>query len=364
LLNDGGSRLRSFLNYGHCERNTKKYGADKLEWTHHMPMPEDYKKAAMILSKFWQEHQHDEGYEFTPPSDLEATVSMLLPSSRAELDAKLAPYLSNTKQLKAHAFEKELFRGMAREMASIPRSPEWIRQHGMCLEHLIPYPSQIPHAGQGALAQHFIARGDLVVPVPFLHVLDKNALLYPSFHQPELTAVESSLSTSNDNDDATKTRRLRMSWQVLLNYCFSHEESSLLLCPNTNAILINHCSTRRDPVDGQLLHPCGHADGPNAAYRWSAGDWDPTSPVWLNMTLDEIAQQQGRGLSMEIFALRDIHPGDVSLVLWFCSTGIGNFVHASVIVLTKRIVFPFFLLSTGSYDRLRYRVGIGVGGTC
>lgn len=165
----------------------------------------------------------------------------------------------------------------------------------MCLEHLIPYPSQIPHAGQGALAQHFIARGDLVVPVPFLHILDKNALLYPSFHQPESS---SPLSTS---------------WQVLLNYCFSHEESSLLLCPNTNAILINHCSTRRGP-DGQLPHPCGHSDGPNAAYRWSAGDWDPTSPAWLNMTLDEIAQQEGRGLSMEIFALRDIHPGEVRLL--------------------------------------------------
>jgi hypothetical protein len=68
--------------------------------------------------------------------------------------------------------------------------------------------------------------------------------------------------------------------QLLLNYCFGHDESSLLLCPITNAILINHCSDR--------TKECGE-DGPNAEYRWDT-EWDRDTKRWLEMTLHEIAE--------------------------------------------------------------------------
>lgn len=88
--------------------------------------------------------------------------------------------------------------------------------------------------------------------------------------------------------------------QLLENYCFGHNESSLLLCPETNAVLINHCSHR--------TKECG-PEGPNAEYRWSSG-WDATSDSWRDKTLEEIAQEKGRGLAFEFVALRNIKPGD------------------------------------------------------
>ena len=55
--------------------------------------------------------------------------------------------------------------------------------------------------------------------------------------------------------------------QLLVNYSFGGDDSSLLLCPNANAVLLNHCSDRRPE-----LHSCGNSNMPNAEYRWAK--WD------------------------------------------------------------------------------------------
>lgn len=136
--------------------------------------------------------------------------------------------------------------------------------------------STLPHAGQGGFAQYRIKQGEIVVPAPLIQIVDKNSLIV--------------------NDDDGKPS----GWQLLINYCFGHAESSLLLCPDTNALLINHCSERKKE--------CG-PNGPNAMYRWSTG-WEPRSDEWRKQSLKEIGRQKGRGLSMEIVALRDILPGE------------------------------------------------------
>ena len=97
-----------------------------------------------------------------------------------------------------------------------------------------------------------------------------------------------------DDDGSVYTK------QLLLNYCFGHRDSSLLVCPNTNAILINHCSVR--------TKDCG-PHGPNAKYRW-ATTWDKDTSKWLHMSIDDMIHQEGRGISMEIIATRDIKPGE------------------------------------------------------
>ena len=93
--------------------------------------------------------------------------------------------------------------------------------------------------------------------------------------------------------------------QLILNYCFGHDESTFLLCPSTNAILINHCTITQPSV--------GHCDGrgPNAIIQWAS--WDETNDTWLNASLDEIkawTQEGHRGLSFEVTALRDIREGE------------------------------------------------------
>lgn len=185
----------------------------------------------------------------------------------------------------------------------IPRDIEWIKSEGQCLDKLETKISTVPHAGRGAFAQTFIAKGDTIVIAPLLHIMDyTSTFMHPIQYDDEEGDIE------KVGDDITGT-------QLIVNYCFSHDEMSMYLCPQTNAILINHCSTRYN-YGGDCEKYNKNEDqsmrGANAEVRW-ATEWDPSTNVWLNMTIDEIKARvvKGeRGLSFEVVATRDIYPGD------------------------------------------------------
>lgn len=254
-----------FLNYGYCSRG-ERYGHD---WANYIPMKEDYEDAAKIAWAFLQLPQ-DVNTPITVPNNVNKLVASLLPKSTKHLRD-----IVGTAKVES---PDDLVPLIAKHLAATPRTPDWIRSNGLCLENLVARKSQLPHAGQGGFAQYHIQKGEIIVPAPMIHIVDKESLIIYS------------------DDDSKKP----VGWQLLLNYCLGHPESTLLLCPDTNAILVNHCSTR--------TKQCGRK-GPNAEYRWSSG-WEPKSDEWRNMTLKEIGKQTGRGLSMEIVALRDIEPNE------------------------------------------------------
>lgn len=158
----------------------------------------------------------------------------------------------------------ELSEALAKEVSVKPRSPEWLTRHGRCVDHIMPGKSKLPFAGRGAIAQRHIGRGEVVVPVPLIQMMDRDALI-----------VWDEVQNENGDWDEVPAGK-----QLLLNYCFGHDESRLLLCPITNSILINHCSNR--------TKECGK-DGPNAEWRWDT-EWDRETKRWLEMTLDEMDQ--------------------------------------------------------------------------
>jgi hypothetical protein len=182
-------------------------------------------------------------------------------------------------------WKKELLREMARSILA-PRDTKWIRENGMCLEHLVPKKSTLPDAGLGGFAQYGVPKGEIVVPAPVLQTAHKDILTM--YH------YEKGL---NVNEDPERYKRGK---NLLYNYCFGHTDSSLMLCPMTGALLINHCSMR--------TKECG-PDGPNAVVRWSSG-WDSTTEEWRSKTIDEIDNKFGRLLALEIVATRDIAPGE------------------------------------------------------
>lgn len=252
-----------FLNYGYCERGD----GENHGWTAMIPMMEDYEEAALISWAFLQIPSHI-NVDIKAPKGTSDLVAGLLPQSTSQLRA-----IVGSSEIDG---PKDLEPLLAKHIGSTPRTPDWIRSNGMCLENLIARKSQLPHAGQGGFAQYRIRKGEIVVPTPLLHIDDSEVL-----------------GIFDDDGNRTGT-------QLLMNYCFGHPNSSMLLCPETSALLINHCSERKKQ--------CG-PKGPNVGYRWSTG-WEPRSDQWRKMTVDEITQQTGRGLSMEIFALRDIKPGE------------------------------------------------------
>lgn len=171
------------------------------------------------------------------------------------------------------------------------RDPEWIKENGLCLEHLVPKKSTLLHAGFGGFAQYGVPKNEIVVPAPVLHVTNKETLtLYRRG-----IVDDDEIRSFQKNPESFKT-----GISLLLNYCLGHTESSMLMCPMTSAMLINHCSDR--------TKECG-PKGPNAEVRWSSG-WDPASHEWRNKTLHDIDHHKGRILSLEIVALRDIAPNE------------------------------------------------------
>jgi hypothetical protein len=177
----------------------------------------------------------------------------------------------------------------------IPRTIDWIMSEGKCLDNLVPNISTLQDAGKGAFAQRFIPKGSIVVPAPVLQIADASELNMYDFDTNELIGT-----------------------QLLMNYCFSHPGTPLLFCPQTNAILINHCSNRSSSLSygGDCDQYNSNQDltlrGPNAYVRW-ATEWDPETEQSLNISLEDfhIKTQEGRRLlTMEIIASRNIYPGD------------------------------------------------------
>jgi hypothetical protein len=180
-----------------------------------------------------------------------------------------------------------------RILLNTQHSVEWLKQNGLCLGNIIRRKSTIPSAGQGAFAARFLPKGSLITPAPLIQIPDrKSILMYELVDNGEGTLVR-----KNDTPIGS---------QLLLNYCFGHSDSRLLLFPLTNVILINHCSSRKTG-EGD----CG-TKGPNAKIQW-AGSWDPRSAEWLHKSLEDIDQLTTdgmRGLSFDVVALRDIEPGE------------------------------------------------------
>lgn len=175
----------------------------------------------------------------------------------------------------------------------LKRDINWIENNGLCLEKIRPGISTIAGAGRGAFSQVYIEKGEIITPSPLLNIPNKDSLLVYN-------------TTLNDKGERVKVNNDPIGYQLLLNYCFGHEKSKLILCPETNAILINHCSTRQENQN------ICNGNSPNAKVQW-ASEWNPTSKDWLEKSLEDIAgltKTGSRGLSLEVVATRDIVPGE------------------------------------------------------
>jgi len=191
-------------------------------------------------------------------------VASILPVTTAEL--------SNLEEIKYPAdLEPMAARLATSTIKHTQQNLDWIYENGLCMDNVRAEPSTIPLAGYGAFAARFLSKGELITPSPLLHVMEPYE---------------------------------NISNQLLVNYCFGHERSSILLCPMSALVLMNHCSRRMQHSEGA----CDPANGPNAEVRW-ATDWYPSNKRWLNMTLSELHEMymsEKSGLAFDVIALRDI----------------------------------------------------------
>jgi hypothetical protein len=158
------------------------------------------------------------------------------------------------------------------------RSLEWLEEHGQCADNIKPGKSTIAQAGRGGFASRPLAAGSLVAPLPLIHIPDRS--IYNMYAE----------TVDGRYSELTLTRNLTdvVGKQLLLNYCFGHGSTTVLLCPYGIATsLINHSQK-----------------GANAKLTWSTKG--TRHPEWFDQPVEEWGDAEHAGMAFDLIALRDI----------------------------------------------------------
>eukprot|EP00804_Cyclotella_cryptica_P030083 CCRYP_020715-RA/>CCRYP_020715-RA protein AED:0.33 eAED:0.33 QI:0/0.66/0.5/1/0.66/0.5/4/413/753 len=201
---------------------------------------------------------------------------------------KSFPYVSRARQALPATSEdvmRAIHRGIgAVEVENSMRSLEYLKEHGRCVDNIVPGNSTIPHAGRGAFATRFIPRGSLVAPAPLVHITDKSALIMYN-------------ETRDRNGKLIKNEKEILTTQIIRNYMFGHPNSSVVLFPYSHHVAyINHHSTEF-----------------NARLQW-AKNFSFHNEDWLYKDVTFLDQQWRAGLMLEFIATRDIKEGEEILI--------------------------------------------------
>lgn len=166
------------------------------------------------------------------------------------------------------------------------RSLEWLEENGQCADNIKPGNSTIPQAGRGGFATRHIAAGALVAPVPLIHVVNRS--IYNMYD----TIVDNNWH----HHSVVRNESAIIGYQLILNYCFGHRDSTLLLCPyGIGAGLINHSKERA-----------------NAKMVWSTKG--SRHPEWLDQRMEDWESADHSGLAFDLIALRDIEKDEEILI--------------------------------------------------
>jgi SET domain len=161
------------------------------------------------------------------------------------------------------------------------RELSWLEEYGQCMDNIRPGNSTNIHAGRGAFANRFIPKGGLVSPAPLIHVANYDAMrVYTPREDPR------------NRGSYLPNRQGPWTYQLYLNYCFEHPDSTLVLCPyGLLTSLINHSAKR-----------------PNTRIVWSK---EMRHEEWREMNIDQWATKEFHtGLQFDFVALRNIQEGE------------------------------------------------------
>ena len=249
--------MEIFANYGDqwFEGREKKFGP--------LPLSYDFKDANKILRKFFQHTNAEDPWA----QDFLTLVRNL--QTRPNLKMAIPETIE-----KANEANKA---GVGTAMVSVPnviRSEEWLMENGLCLDNIRQDQSTILQAGRGAFATRDISEGATIAPLSLIHMDRDQLKMYKE--------------TNNGNDIEYEKD------QLLLNYSYGHEKSSLVLFSYS-------------PIVNFVNHNFDHSKI-NAKLEWSKNKNHKFQ--WLEKSVEEVIAEPYAGLMLEFVALRDIEEGE------------------------------------------------------
>ncbi|CAB9510485.1 Guanylate cyclase [Seminavis robusta] len=188
-------------------------------------------------------------------------------------ESRILGAFSNTVSERA-LLEKNMTLKKIRVMESM-QTTGWLHEHGTCADHIREGVSTIKQAGRGAFATRDLPKGTVVSALPLIPIINKSVL--------EMYDLED-INTKRLGD------RRRVGYQLLMNYCYGHQNSTMLLCPYSPlANMVNHNQTRA-----------------NVKLVWGDPERGEHEPNLLTKTINSFADASTSKLAMELVAIQDI----------------------------------------------------------
>lgn len=222
-----------------------------------LPLSTHFEKANNIMDKLWDTVQENDPFA----EDLFKLTRSLI------TDVKLLMAMPDTLE------EAKTARIDGVALLTVPnaiRSQQWLETNGICLDNIRAGQSSIREAGRGAIATRYLKRGDIIAPLPLLHMDQEKLKTFQDFDTDELPV------------DGPK--------QLIINYAYSHTDSSLMLFPYSPVVNFVNNNLDKSKV--------------NARVRWSTSKHH--SVEWEALAVEEIIRSKRAGLMLEMVATRDI----------------------------------------------------------
>jgi hypothetical protein len=224
-----------------------------------LPLSHDFEAADRLLQKFWKLVQGKEAFA----QDL-LTLMKELPE-RPHLKMAIPSTIKDAKKAKESSSA----------MMSVPnviRSEEWLQENGICLDNIRQDQSTILQAGRGAFATRLLPKESVIAPMPMIHMKKERLQI--------VKETDGNLEIVQD--------------QLILNYCYGHKNSSLVMFPYS-------------PIVNFVNHNFNHT-AINAKVQWSESKYHKS--YLLDKTVKDILNEPYSGVMLEFVATRDIEEGE------------------------------------------------------
>lgn len=156
------------------------------------------------------------------------------------------------------------------------RPVSYLHQQGRCMDNIRYGPSEL--AGRGGFATRSFVKGQVITGTPLLHMQRSYLTMYEEV----------------ERDGEMRRSKYVSGQQLLLNYCFGHMNSTLLLFPYSSGVaFINHNQTLA-----------------NVRVQWAPQGSIGHDASWLERTPKEFVRHYSVGLAIDFVATRDIKEGE------------------------------------------------------
>jgi hypothetical protein len=269
-----------FKDYGDHWFITRPYAFETL------PLKGDFPKAEKLVHKFYQLQtglQENKKVSETVLEDLWGVVTSMTYSRTINALPKEYEAVSLVVQKGIRAYYQP----------TGTRDLEDLQKIGRCLDIIIPGKSLVAQAGRGLFSTQLLKEDSIVAGSPMLQVQD--ARVFDMFNGDWFDK-----EVEPDRDDL-------VGYQIMMNYCWKHDESTLYLCPYGAGVnYVNHGSTHGDGDDSKTTA--------NVRLQWAADGVMGHNASWLSRPPAAMGYQASPGLFIDLVATRDILPGEEILM--------------------------------------------------